>query len=73
MNVQPRITVKDCTVTVRSVQQSTTVGGMDIKATQQRMQAAKEGDVGKALTGGVEYFHGVVTAMRGLLQSRLQP
>jgi len=76
MQTQPRIKVKDDVVIVRKVRSSTrvSVGGMpgiDIKATQQRVQAAKEGGLGKAFTGGIDYFLNVIEAMRGLLQNRM--
>ena len=75
MQIQPRVSVKDNVVTVRKVQSSTKVGvggmAVDVKATQQRMQAAKEGGLGKAFTGGIDYFLNVIEAMRGLLQSRM--
>jgi len=76
MQVQPRVTVKENVVIVRKVQSSTkvSVGGgpsIDIKATQQRAQAVKEGGIGKAFTGGIDYFLNVIEAMRGLLQSRM--
>ena len=74
MQIQPRVKVKDNVVIVRKVRSSTkiSVGGMpgvDIKATGQRIQAAQEGGLGKAFTGGADYFLNVVEAMRGLLQN----
>ena len=76
MNIKPRISVKDNVVKVSMIQQSTKVsaGGMpsiDIKATKQRIQAAKEGGLGKAFTGGPDYYNGVLDATRELLQSRM--
>jgi|GEM_PF-1926743 len=77
MNIKPVIHVKDNMVKLSVVQQSTSVGvggmpGIDIKATKQRMEAAKAGGFTKAITGGSEYYHGVVEATRGLLGSRVQ-
>ena len=76
MQIQPRVTVKDNMVIIRKVRSSTkvSVGGMpgvDIKATKQRIQAAKEGGLGKAVSGGLDYYTNVIELMRGLLQSRM--
>ena len=76
MQISPRVKVKGNRVTVRKVEISKQVGvgrvHVDIKDTQQRIQAAKTGGLGKALTGGPEYFLNVIEAMRALLQSRIQ-
>ena len=76
MQIQPRVKVKDNVVIVRKTQRKSTVSvggmpGVDIKATQQRIQAVKEGGLGKAFTGGIDYFLNVIEAMRELLQSRM--
>ena len=77
MTIQPRISVKDNKVKISVLQQSTSVkvGNMpsiDIKATKQVLQAAKEGGLGKALTGGPEYYNSIADALRELLQGRMQ-
>ena len=74
MQIQPRVKVKDNVVIVRKIRSSTkiSVGGMpgvDIRATGQRLQAAQEGGLGKAFTGGIDYFLNVIEAMRALLQN----
>ena len=77
MNIKPIIRVKDSMVKVSSIQQSTTVSaggmpGIDIKATKQRIQAAKNDGIGKAFTGGPDYYNAVISAMRELLQGRIK-
>ena len=75
MTVQPRVKSKDNKVTVRKVNITKRVGArgmsIDIKATQQRIQAAQEGGLSKAVTGGQEYFLEVIEVMRELLQNRM--
>lgn len=75
MNVKPFIKTKENTVTVRKMQSSTKVGvggmNIDIKATQQAMSAAKEGGIGKAVTGGQDYFLQVIEAVGAVLKDRL--
>ena len=76
MTIQPIVTVKGNVVVVKRIQNSTkiSIGGgpsVDRKAVQQRVQAAKEGGLGKAITGGVDYYLNIVEVMRGLLQSRM--
>ena len=77
MTIKPSISVKDNIVKIRALQQSSSVkvGNMpsiDIKATKQVLQATKEGGLGKALTGGPEYYNSIADALRELLQGRLQ-
>jgi hypothetical protein len=76
MTVQPRVKVKGNRVTVRKINVSMSVGvgrvSIDVKDTQQRLQAAKTGGLSKALTGGPEYFINVIEKMRELLKTRLQ-
>jgi len=75
MNVQTNVKVKDNIVTVRRMQSSTSVGvggmSVDVKATQQRAAAVKEGGVGKAFTGGVESFLGIIEALKEMLKPRM--
>ena len=76
MAIQPIVTVKGNVVIVKRIQNSTrvSVGGgpsVDRKAIQQRVQAAKEGGLGKAITGGVDYYLNIVEVMRWLLQNRM--
>jgi len=76
MQVQPRLKVKNNLVIVRKAQRRTTVavGGMpslDVRATRQRIEATREGGIGKAFTGGIEYFLNVIEAVRYLLQPRM--
>jgi len=76
MQTQPRITVKENTVTVRRMGNSTSVGvgnmpAMDFKAMKQTAQAVKGGGLGKAVSGGAEYFVSVCDAMVELLQTRV--
>lgn len=73
MQVQPRVTVKDKEVTIRLMGNSTSVGignmpSMDFKDLKQRAKAVKEGGIGKAVTGGNEYFISVCDAMVELLK-----
>ena len=76
MQVQPRIKVKGNTVVIRKINVSTQVGvggmSIDIKATQQSIGAVKEGGLGKAISGGQEYFLSVIEKTRELLKSRMQ-
>ena len=76
MTVQPRVKVKGNRVTVRKINSSMHFGvgrvSVDVKTTSQRIQAAKTGGLGKALTGGPEYFINVIEKMHELLKSRLQ-
>lgn len=72
MQVQPRVTVKDKEVTIRLMGNSTSVGignmpSMDFKDLKQRAKAVKEGGIGKAVTGGNEYFISICDAMVELL------
>ena len=71
MQILPVVTVKGNVVTVRRQQQSTTVGGVDIKDTKQRMAAAKEGGLKKAALGGAEYFQNIRNAMREVLGDKM--
>jgi hypothetical protein len=75
LNIQPIITVKDTKVKVSYVEKSTSVGvggaGIDIKAAKQALQAAKEGGLIKAVTGGAEKYQQVIDAIHELLQSRM--
>ena len=76
MNVQPRVKVKGNRVTIRKINSSAQIGvgrtHIDIKATGQRIQAVKTGGMGKALTGGQEYFFNVIEKVRETLKSRMQ-
>lgn len=77
MQTLPKVTVKDNLVTVRRFRSSSTVsvGGMpamDFKAMSQTSDAIKSGGLGKAVTGGQEYFLSVCDAMRALLANRVQ-
>ena len=71
MLILPVVTVKGNVVTVRRQSQSTQVGGVDFKETKQRINAAKEGGLKKAATGGMEYFLDVCNAMREILQDKI--
>ena len=76
MSIQPVIHVKDNIVKISTVEKSSSVSvggmpGIDIKATKQIIQAAKEGGLGKAFTGGSDYYMGIIEAMRELLESRM--
>lgn len=76
MQTQPRITIKDNTVTIRRMGNSTTVGignmpKMDFKDMKQRIGAVKEGGLGKAVSGGAEYFGKACDAMQELLKPRV--
>lgn len=73
MQTQPRITVKDKLVTIRLMGNSTEVGigkmpSLDFKDLKQRTQAIKDGEWGKAATGGPQYFVNVCDAMVELLK-----
>ena len=77
MTVLPKISVKKNIVKTSVSQRSTSVkvGNLpkiDIKATQQTIQATKEGGLGKAITGGPDYYHSITDALRELLQGRMQ-
>jgi len=77
MQVQPRVTVKENRVTVRRMGNSTTVGvgnmpAMDFKALKQSAQAVKGGGLGKAVSGGAEYFVSVCDAMVDLLKTQAE-
>ena len=77
MTIKPSIRVKDNIVKITALQQSSSVkvGNMpsiDIKATKQVLQATKEGGLGKALTGGPEYYNSIADTLRELLQGRMQ-
>ncbi|HZK28493.1 MAG TPA: hypothetical protein VFD00_13235 [Thermoclostridium sp.] len=74
MQTQPRITVKNNLVTVRRMNNSTSVGvgnmpTMDFKDMKQRAKAVKEGGFGKAISGGAEYFGSACDAMVELLKT----
>jgi hypothetical protein len=71
MQQLPVVRVKGNVVTVRRQQQSTTVGGVDIKDAKQRMAALKEGGLKKAALGGAEYFAGIRDAMREILKDKM--
>lgn len=72
MQTVPRITVKDNIVTIRRMGKSTQVGignmpSLDFKDLKQRAKAVKEGGLGKAISGGADYFVSVCDAMVELL------
>ena len=74
--VMPSVSVKGNVVKVQKLQISTgvSIGGgpaIDIKATQQRIAAAKEGGFKSAMFGGHEYFIKVCDALREALADRL--
>jgi len=78
MSIEPRITVKGNMVIVGKSKTSTEVSVMGIspsaiKHTQQQAQAAQQGGLSKAFTGGQDYFLRVCEAMRWLLGSRMAP
>lgn len=73
MQTQPRITVKDNTITIRRIENKTSVGignlpSMDFKDIKQRTKAVKEGGFSKAISGGAEYFTSVCDSMIELLE-----
>ncbi|MDY0236600.1 MAG: hypothetical protein RBR71_11245 [Gudongella sp.] len=73
MQVEPRVTVKDKEITIRYMENSTSVGignapSLDFKDLKQRAKAVKEGGFGKAVTGGPEYFISICDAMVELLK-----
>ena len=70
MQIVPTVKVKDNLVIIRRTQQSTTVGGVDIKDMSQRMSALKEGGLKKAAMGGMEYFVNICEALREILKDR---
>ena len=70
-NVKVKVTVKENVVKVSRSNSSAKVGGIDVKATAQRIDAMKEGGVGKALTGGLDYFKNVRESMKALLADRI--
>ncbi len=76
MKTEPKITLKDNVVTIRRIGNSTSVGignmpAMDFKAIKQTIGSVKEGGMGKAVSGGAEYFSQVCDAMQELLQNYL--
>ena len=71
MQILPKVTVKDTAVKISRSQQSTTVGGMDLKDMSQRMEAMKDGGLKKAALGGMEYFVNIVNAMREVLKDKM--
>lgn len=73
MQTDPKVTVKDNIVTIRRVGNSTEVGignmpSLDFKDLKQRTKAIKEGGLGKAISGGADYFASVCDAMVDLLK-----
>ena len=73
MQTDPKITIKDNVVTIRRMGNTTQVGvgnmpSMDFKDLKQRAKAVKEGGLGKAISGGAEYFVSVCDAMVELLK-----
>ncbi len=74
MQTQPKITIKDKIVTIRRVGNSTSVGignmpSMDFKDLKQRVNAVKDGGLGKAVSGGADYFSSVCDVMQDILKS----
>jgi len=77
MTVLPKVSVKNNIVTVRKMSVSTQVGvggmpAIDFKALGQTADAVSSGGIGKAVTGGSEYFLGVCDAMRELLKDMVE-
>ena len=70
MQIVPTVKIKNNVVIIRRNQQSTTVGGVDIKDMSQRMSALKEGGLKKAAMGGMEYFISICNAFREILKDR---
>ena len=73
MQTDPKITIKDNIVTIRRMGNSTEIGignmpSLDFKDLKQRTQAIKEGGLGKAISGGADYFASVCDAMVELLK-----
>lgn len=74
MKTQPKITLKENTIIIRRVGNTTSVGvgnmpAMDFKAIKQSVQAVKEGGLSKSVSGGAEYFGNVCNATREILKN----
>ncbi|MDL2238234.1 hypothetical protein LJC56_10500 [Christensenellaceae bacterium OttesenSCG-928-K19] len=68
LQVQPTITVKDHTITIRRIEKSTSVGGIDFKAMSQSIGGLAKGD----FSSGVDYFMNVYDRVCELLGDRIQ-
>lgn len=68
LETAPTITVKDDTVTLRKVEKSTSVGGVDIKTMKQSIGNLAKGD----FSNGFDYFENVYTALQELLKDRIR-
>lgn len=68
LQVQPTITIKDRTITLRRIEKSTSVGGIDFKAMTQSIGGLAKGD----LSSGVDYFKNVHDRLHELLKDQLQ-
>lgn len=73
MKTEPKITLKAKVVTIRRIGSTTSVGigsmpAMNFKAIEQTVASVKDGGLGKAVTGGAEYFSQVCDAMQELLK-----
>ena len=73
MQAEPRVTVKDNTVTVRKMGSKTNDGSggipsIDYKNLKQSVKAVKDGGLGKSVTGGAEYFVNICNAMVDILE-----
>ncbi|MCL2785361.1 MAG: hypothetical protein FWD55_07995 [Propionibacteriaceae bacterium] len=76
LETEPVIKVKGSVVTVSksTVSSGVSINGMDLGAPKrmaQQAQAFQEGGLGKAITGGQEYFLKVIETMKWLLQNRM--
>jgi len=76
MQIQPRVTIKDNTLIVRKIKNSTKVGVgggpmIDYKDTKQRLAAAKEGGIKAAAFGGHDNFKAVCERIKEILGARV--
>ena len=67
LNVQPTITVKDNKVTIRHIEKSSSIGGIDFKSLAQRVDGLSKGD----MSTGTDYFSAVCDIIQELLKDRL--